>query len=163
MILTTNVYELWNAFISIPGAKTFVVIALLSAVEISPIKINPWSWVGGLIGRLVGVKAVSDKVDAVDKKVEKCENKVEELRNEVEENDTVTSRVRILRFSSEIEANIYHNKDSWDQTMIDIGKYEKYVNEHPNFKNGITEPTIEYLKDQYKKRLEKNDWDRKND
>lgn len=161
MILSPTLYDYWTSFVSIPGAKTVLVIALLSAIEISPVKINPWSWIGGLIGKLVGVKAVSDKVDAVEKKVEKCDKKVEELHDEVEENDTITSRVRILRFASEIEGNIFHNKDSWDQTMIDIGKYEKYVSEHPSFKNGITEPTIEYLRAQYKERLEKKDWDKK--
>ena len=52
MILEANLYELWSAFIAIPGAKTILIVTLLSAIEISPIKINPWSWVGGLIGNI---------------------------------------------------------------------------------------------------------------
>lgn len=163
MILSTNLYDWWSTIISIPGVKTGLVIALLSAIEISPIKINPWTWIGGLIGKLVGIKKVSDKVDALDKKVDDkvdvLDKKVDELDHRVEENDIVTARVRILRFSGEVQNHQYHTKDSWDQTMIDIAKYEKYVEEHPKFKNGITEPTIEYLKQQYKERLEKHDWD----
>lgn len=159
MILYTNLYDWFSTVITIPGVKTALVIALLSAIEIAPIKISPWSWIGGLVGKLVGIKGVSDKVDALEKKFDALEDKVDSLDHKVEENDIVTSRVRILRFASEIQSKIYHNKDSWDQTMMDVAKYEKYVMEHPEFKNGITEPTIEYIREQYKERLEKHDWD----
>lgn len=124
---------------------------------------NPWTALGTLIGRFLGIKALSDKLDATNKKVDATNKKVDELDNKIDENDAVAARVRILRFASEIMDRRYHNKDSWDQTMIDIAKYEGYVTAHPKFKNGITEPTIEYIKDQYRERMEKNDWDRKND
>ena len=158
-----TLYEMWNYLISIPGAKTVLVIIVLSLVEVCPVKIHPWSWIGGLVGKLVGIKKVSEKMDAIEKKVDDLDQKVDGLDRKVEENDTVASRVRILRFASEIMDKRYHNKDSWDQTMIDVGKYERYVSEHPDFKNGITEPTIEYIKQQYRERLERNDWDRKSD
>lgn len=151
MILATTLYDWWDTIISVPGVKTALIVAVLSLVEIAPIKLCPWTWIGSLIGKLVGIKGVSDKVDALERKVDGLDHKVEE-------NDIITSRVRILRFAGEIQGGIYHNKDSWDQTMMDVAKYEKYVNEHPDFKNGITEPTIEYIRQQYKERLEKHDW-----
>ena len=146
--------DLWNTIMSIPGSKTILIVILLSIVEICPIKLNPWSWVGALIGKLLGITKVTDKLDALEKKVD-C------LDKKVDENDVIASRVRILRFQSEIEDGKYHSKDSWDQVMTDIAKYEKYVSEHPDFKNGITEPTIEYLKEKYRERLEKKDWNRR--
>jgi hypothetical protein len=154
--------NIWDAIADNPGWTTAIIILLLSLVEISKIKINPWSAIGRCVGKFLGIKNVSDKVDALETKVDKLEGKVDELDNKVEEKDAVTSRVRILRFSSEIMNHQWHNKDSWDQTMIDIDKYEKYVDAHPKFKNGITEPTIDYLKEQYRERLEKGDWEKKN-
>lgn len=154
--------NIWDAIADNPGWTTAIIILLLSLVEISKIKINPWSAIGKCVGKFLGIKNVSDKVDALETKVDKLEEKVDGLDNKVEEKDAVTSRVRILRFSSEIMNNQWHNKDSWDQTMIDIDKYEKYVDAHPKFKNGITEPTIDYLKEQYRERLEKRDWEKKN-
>lgn len=148
--------QLWDVICNHPGISSGIVIVFLSLVEVSKIKVNPWTALGTLIGRFLGIKALSDKLDATNKKVD-------ELDNKIDENDTVAARVRILRFASEIMDHRYHNKDSWDQTMIDIAKYEGYVIAHPNFKNGITEPTIEYIRDQYRVRLEKNDWDKKND
>ena len=148
--------QIWDVISNHPGTVSGIIIIFLSLVEVSKIKLNPWTALGRLIGRLLGIKSLSDKIDSVTKKVD-------ELDNKIDENDTVAARVRILRFASEIMDRRYHNKDSWDQTMIDIAKYAGYVTAHPKFKNGITEPTIEYIKDQYRERMEKNDWDRKND
>ena len=147
--------QIWDVIHNNPGFYPVIIILVLSLVEVSKIRLNPWSALGKIIGKLLGIQGVSDKVD-------KLEKKVDDLDHKVEENDIVGSRVRILRFASEIEDRRYHNKESWDQTMIDILKYEKYVIEHPDFKNGITEPTTEYLKQQYRERLEKHDWNRKN-
>lgn len=159
MILASNIYEWLKNAIESPTGISVIVVAVLTIIEVTPIKINPWSWLGSIIGRLVGIKKVFDILDALEKKVDNLKEDVDELDHKVEENDIVASRVRILRFASEIQSGIYHNKDSWDQTMMDVGKYEKYVCEHPNFKNGITEPTIEFIREQYKERLEKHDWE----
>ena len=182
--------NLWETIKDNPGWITLIVILLCSLIEVSKIKINPWSAIGRVVGKFLGVKAVSDKVDAVEKKVDTLEQKVNEIQNNVDnletkvntldnkvdnlenkvdeidkksdEKDVVTSRVRILRFGSELEANIYHSKDLWDQTMKDIAKYEQYVYEHPTFENGITEPTVMHIRREYQKRLEKNDWSKSN-
>ena len=139
-----TLYELWNNIISIPGVKTVLIISILSIIEISPIKINPWSWIGGLIGRLLGIKKISDKIDAVEKKVD--------------ENYATTVRVRILRFENDVQQNIKQSKDSWDQVMDDIRRYELYVQTHPEFKNNITTATINHLTKRYSELLEERAW-----
>ena len=148
--------EIWDVIYHNPGFYPVVIILVLSLVEVSKIKINPWSTLGKIIGKFIGIQSVSEKVD-------KLEEKVDDLDHKVEENDIIQSRVRILRFASEIQDRRFHSKDSWDQTMVDIKKYEQYVAGHPEFKNGITEPTTEFLKQQYRERLEKNDWNKKSD
>lgn len=135
-----TLFELWKTVISIPGVKTALIIILLSVVEICPIKINPWSWIGGLIGRLLGIKSVSDKVDALEKKVD--------------ENQATTIRVRILRFEDELQENKQHSKDSWDQVMDDIRRYELYVTDHPEFKNNITVASTNHISKKYSELLE---------
>ena len=107
--------QIWDVVYNNPGFYPVVIILVLSLVEVSKIRLNPWSALGKIIGKLLGIQGVSDKVD-------KLEKKVDDLDHKVEENDIVGARVRILRFASEIEDRRYHNKDSWDQTMIDISK-----------------------------------------
>jgi hypothetical protein len=144
MILATTLYDWWADIIQIPGVKTALIMALLSVIEIAPIKISPWSWVGGLIGKLLGIKSVSDKVEALEKKVD--------------ENQATTIRVRILRFEDEIQSNKHHSKDSWDQVMDDIRRYEIYTEEHPDFKNNITVASTNHIKKKYDELLEKRAW-----
>ena len=141
-----TLYEAWNSIISIPGVKTALLIFILSVVEISPIKINPWSWVGGLIGKFLGIKSLMNKVDALEKKVD--------------ENQATTIRVRILRFEDELQEERKHSKDSWDQCMDDIRRYEEYTSTHPKFKNEITVASVNHIRKQYGERLERRDWDR---
>lgn len=139
-----SLIDLWNKLVSIPGVWTAFFVVLLSFIEISPLKINPWSWIGGLFGRLLGIKALSDKVDAIEKKVDR--------------NQAITIRVRILRYEDEVQNGIEHSKDSWNQVMDDIGRYEQYTNENPDFKNNITVATIHHLKKIYEELLEKKAW-----
>lgn len=155
--------QIWDVISNHPGTVSGIIIIFLSLVEVSKIRLNPWTAIGRLIGKFIGIKSLSDKIDETSKNLDVANKKINKLDNKIDENDTVAARVRILRFASEIMDRRYHNKDSWDQTMIDIAKYEGYVAAHPDFKNGITEPTNEYIKDQYRIRMEKNDWDRKND
>ena len=136
--------EMWNTVISIPGAKTVLIVLLFSIVEVSPIKVNPWSWLGSVVGKLIGIKTVSDKVDALEQKVD--------------ENQATTIRVRILRFEDEVQNEITHSKDSWDQVMDDIRRYELYTEEHPEFKNNITVASIKHLTKKYSELLEKRAW-----
>ena len=139
-----TISEIWKLVVNNPSSFPIAIIIILSLIEVSKIKINPWSWVGGIIGKLLGIKAVSDKVDALEKKVD--------------ENQATTIRVRILRFEDEIQAGIHHSKDSWDQVMDDIQRYEEYTNTHPNFKNNITVATATHIKHKYAELLEKRAW-----
>ena len=140
--------NIWDAIADNPGWTTAIIILLLSLVEVSKIKINPWSAIGRCVGKFLGIKNVSDKVDALEKKVDV--------------NQAKTIRVRILRFGDELNEGRWHSKDSWDQCMDDIDSYEEYVDSHPKFKNGITVATVEHIKAEYKERLEKRDWEKKN-
>ncbi len=144
MILSVNVYDWWTTAINTPGVKTILVFILLSAVEVSPVKINPWSWFGGLVGKMLGVKALGDKMDALEKKVD--------------ENQAITIRVRILRFEDELQLGKEHSKDAWDQVMDDIRRYELYTKEHPEFKNNITVASTQHILHKYSELLEKRAW-----
>lgn len=153
--------NIWDVIANNPGWITVIIILLFSLVEVSKIKLNPWSAIGRTIGKFLGVKEVRDKIDAVEKKVDNLENKVNEVEHTVEESEAIDARARILRFSREIQDGLYHDKGMWDHIMADIIKYDHYVDTHEDFKNGITEPTAEYLKEQYKERLRKRDWDKR--
>lgn len=144
---------------------------LLTLVQISPIKFDPWTLIGKLlkkclmlIGRLFNGE-VLDKVTSLEKKVSameeadaKMQEKVNEVSEAINEQSAINARSRILRFGDEILHNARHSKDHFDSTLRDIRMYETYCKAHPDFENGVTEATVERIKEVYQERLEKNDF-----
>jgi hypothetical protein len=123
---------------------------LMTLVQISPIKLNPWSWVGRMIGRAINGE-VLDKVDALSKDVKK--NKEDD-----DEQWASLSRTHILRFGDEILHGVAHSKEHFDQVMRDITKYEDYCSSHPNYLNGVAHATIQQIKKTYQKCLDENNF-----
>lgn len=126
------------------GGLSLMVIFTL--VQFSPLKIDPWSWIGDALTK------------GLNKKVDKLEDQVGLLSKTVEEQAAVNARVRILRFGDEILHKEKHSKDHFESILRDAAVYEQYCAEHPEFKNGITEPTIEVIRASYRERLEKGDF-----
>lgn len=139
-----TIQQIWDVVHDNPGFYTAVIIIILSLVEVSKIKLNPWSALGKIIGKLLGIESVSNKLDALEKKVD--------------ENQATTIRVRILHFEDELQNEKKHSKDSWDQAMDDIERYERYTSDHPEFKNNITVASISHIKKTYSKLLEERAW-----
>jgi len=146
-MIPVTLNNIWETITNNPGWITVIILLAMSLIEISKIKINPWSAIGRLIGKFLGITGLSKKFDALEEKVD--------------ENQAKTIRVRILRFGDELNEGRYHSKDSWDQCMDDIDAYETYVDKHPFFKNGITVATVQHIRAEYAERLEKRDWDKK--
>lgn len=84
---------------------------------------------------------------------------VTSLRKEFEEGKAIDSRRRILQFSDGlIHEERRHSKEYFDQVMDDITMYEKYCDEHKDFKNNKALASIAHIKKIYNERLEKKDF-----
>ena len=90
---------------------------------------------------------------------DKLNKKIDKLDGELSERSAISCRVRILKFMDEILEGWGHSHDSYIQVMQDITNYLNYCREHPKFKNHQTEASIEYIKNDYQKRLEKNNFE----
>lgn len=132
------------------GEATLVLVGILSLVQITPIKINPWSALFKWLGRMINGE-LSDKIDALADKVGKLEAKEDQR-------DAVNKRVRILRFEDELQREQRHTKDSFDQVMSDITDYNQYCSDHPKFRNDQTAQTVEHIRKVYADRLERHDF-----
>lgn len=99
-----------------------------------------------------------DKQSGVLQAITSLSEQVEQIKAELREQAAINARVRILRFADEMMESRRHSKDSWDQVMGDITMYDKHCLADPDFKNGQTEATVEYIKRGYAERLEKHDF-----
>lgn len=119
--------SVWSLIKSIdtPSELLAVGFILLSLIQISPIKIDPWTKILKLIGRSLNTE-VMERLDLVD-----AEN----------------ARYRIIRFADEIRCGQRHSEEHFNQIITDIDKYEAYCDNHPSYKNNKAQMAISRIKD----------------
>lgn len=155
---------------SLMSGGIIAVLVGATVVEFIPkIKLKPWTWVLGYIGKALN-KEMLDKMKGMDAELKEVRKDVDAVKKEVgerfdktdktiERNEIINSRVRILRFVDEIGHGLTHSKEHFDQIMRDIDQYERYCDSHPDFENNVTTISIARIKHVYASRLERNDWD----
>lgn len=123
---------------------------LLTFVQFSPLKIDPWTVIARWIGRAINGE-VLQKVNKLGENVDSLTKDVEHIRQDADQRDAVTCRIRILRFNDElIHKQPLHSKEHFDQILTDIKQYEDYCELHPGFKNHIADDSIERIRRIYK-------------
>lgn len=125
-----------------------VLCIILSLIEVSTIKINPWSWLVRQIGGIF-FSRIEGKVDSISKAQD-------EMRDEMRQNEAIAARARILCFGDEIYRGVHHSKEYFDHILTDISKYNAYCSQHPEFQNEITVMTVKNIKRVYEECLEKH-------
>lgn len=129
----------------------------LTLFEIAPIKVNPWSWLFKMIGRAFN-REVLGELRQTRSEVDALAKKVDAMEAADAERDAVNARVRILRFGDEVLHGVEHSKEHFDQTLLDITKYNEYCKAHPAFQNEMTVLTAQQIKRAYMSRWEKHDF-----
>lgn len=125
-----------------------VLLVLMTLVQITPIKINPWTWLGKKIGRMLNGE-VLDKVDDLGQELADHKAKSEERH-------ATLCRAHILRFGDEVLHGVPHSKEGYDNILLDIDSYEEYCDKHPGYKNNVAVATIKHIKKMYQKHLEED-------
>lgn len=139
------------------GGGAGILVVILTLFQISPIKINPWSWIARHLGKAIN-EDITEKVNKLDGKIGELEKKIDAEHESMEEYKARQSRTKILRFGDEIRNQQLHTKEHFDDILTDIDMYEEFCDKHKGFRNGISEQTINYIKKVYEKRLEQNDF-----
>lgn len=126
------------------GIGTVLIIGLMSLMEFSKIKINPWSAVGNIFN-----KSLREKIDKQGNQISELASKINDVQTEVNENAAMSSRYRILRFDDEIRHGVLHTKEHYDQIVVDIDIYEKFCKRNPEFRNNLAHMAIANIKHKY--------------
>jgi hypothetical protein len=130
-----------------------ILFVLLTIIQIAPIKIDPWTWIGRHIGRMFNGE-VLDRMDKLDKKVDNVDKELGDHKEKSEERHATLCRAHILRFGDEVLHGVPHSKEGYDNILLDIDNYEEYCDKHPGYKNNIAVATIKNIKRMYQKHLE---------
>lgn len=119
-------------------------VVIMSLMEFSKIKINPWSFIGNIFN-----KELRSQIDSQGDQINALSEKVSNIQTEVNENAAMSSRYRILRFDDEIRHGTLHTKEHYDQIMVDIDIYEAFCKRNPDFRNNLAHKAISNIKRVY--------------
>lgn len=119
-------------------------VVIMSLIEFSKIKINPWSFIGNIFN-----KELRSQIDSQGDQINALSEKVSNIQTEVNENAAMSSRYRILRFDDEIRHGTLHTKEHYDQIMVDIDIYEAFCKRNPDFRNNLAHKAISNIKRVY--------------
>jgi len=141
--------ELWEYIQQyiLTGPNAAILVILLSLVEISPIKINPWAWFFGWVGqKLTG--SLRNELNDLKKDIEHVNKKVSEVRDEAVRSDVANMRWFILSFAQDCRDGVTHSKEQWTHALNQSKYYESYCREHA-VQNGVIEEDTKFIRDLY--------------
>lgn len=133
----------------------FLGVIVLTLVEITPIKINPWSWFAKIVGRAFNGEVMKE-ISHLKQGFEDIKRDVSDIREEAKEREATNRRTRILEFGDEILHEVDYSKEHWDNVLMDISAYENYCDDHPHYMNNVAKATIKHIKNMYQKHLQED-------
>ena len=123
-----------------------IFVGTITLFEVSPIKVNPWRWIG---------RAINGDIFA---QLGTVKQEIATIRKDQEENNAEYMRSRILSFAASCRRHEHHDAEEWNNIISIIKKYESYVKER-GIDNGVIEETAAFLRELYHARLVNNDFD----
>lgn len=133
--------------------------------ETGPLEDSVRELASGLAATVQMVQDVAEQLSEMKQAVSNIQDQVnhvtasvDNIHQEIEENTAIECRVRILRFNIDLvmakRSNESLPKDLFEQTIIDIDKYDNYCSKHPEFKNKITVAAEKHILSEYDKGIE---------
>lgn len=114
---------------------TTLILFIPTVVEVSPIKINPWSAIFKKIGQAVNADVLKELAE-VKKEQQETRKHLDEHVHFADERNADEHRARILRFNRELLRNIPHTHEDFVDVLKDIDYYENYCGTHKDYENG---------------------------
>ena len=147
-----EVLDLMNSY---SGLTTIAVVVLASLLEVSKIKINPWSRIAKTIGNAMNA-GVMDEIKQVKTAQEETRKKLDDHIEESEERKADNYKSRVLRFNNELVRGLGHTEEDYNEILDIIWKYENYCKTHENYQNNKMPHAIKNVERMYDEMLKTN-------
>ena len=133
-----------------------VVVLISVFIQITPIKINPWSRLFKWIGKLITAES-DKKINTLITTTGEMEKKITTLQTNMNENEKDRIRWEILDFANSCRNGRKHTKDEFQHIITLNDKYKNLL-ALTGDKNGVFEMEYDFIKKLYAERQEKNDF-----
>lgn len=139
-------------------------LGLPTLIQLSPLKVNPWSWLWNALkwlwrGFCRSMNAeVLDKLTSVEKEQKETKAKLEKHIELDDEREADKVRASILHFNNELLREIPHTKEEFVEILAKIDWYNDFCKTHENYRNSRAVHAIAHIERVYDDRLEKHDF-----
>lgn len=131
--------ETLNKLLELTFSDPYLIIfGTITLIEVAPLKIHPWKWLGNLVFGDI-------------------RKEITELRQELTETKVQNWRWNVLDFANSCKNNRRHSLDEWKHTISQLAEYEDYI-ERNGIANGVFEEDARYLREEYHKHCQQNDF-----
>jgi hypothetical protein len=139
-------------------------LGLPTLIQVSPLKVNPWSWIGEMFKMLWRCVCQSLNADVLKKlsEIEKTQKATKEkLENHIkldDEREADKVRASILHFNNELLRGIPHTKEEFVEILAKIDWYNGFCKTHEDYLNSRAVHAIANIERSYDERLKKRDF-----
>ena len=95
-------------------------VALLTLIQLAPVKVDPWSAIAKALGRAINGEVLKEVTDT---------------KSQLEEHILTDSRSKILGFNRELLQHQKHTREDFIEILGVIDSYEDYCKNHQDNKN----------------------------
>lgn len=141
-----------------------VALGLPTLLEISPIKINPWSWILKMLKFLWRGFCRSLNADVL-AQLEEMKQAQQDTKTKLEnhikiddQREADKTRSSILHFNNELLRDIPHTKEEFVEVLSKIDWYNDFCKTHEDYKNSRAVHAIANILRVYDERMEKHDF-----
>lgn len=132
-------------------------VGVTGVIQVSPIKVDPWSTLAKKIGNAINQDIIV-KVDDLENTVAEIQKVNDQRAAREDERNACIARQRILRFGDEVRHGQNHSEEHYNDILEDITDYEKYCDTHKDFKNQKAQSTIKIIVKAYEGHMQNNDF-----
>ena len=132
-------------------------VLLLTLIQITPIKVNPWTAVAKALGKAINADVLNE-LEEVKKTQRETKAQLDERVRVEDERNADAQREKILRFNVELMRNLPHTREDFIEILAVMDIYEHYCKEHPDYKNNRAVHAVANISRVYDERQEKNDF-----
>ena len=118
-------------------------VALLTLIQIAPVKVDPWSAIAKALGRAINGEVLKEVTDT---------------KSQLEEHILTDSRSKILGFNRELLQHQRHTREDFIEILGVIDAYEDYCKSHPDYQNSRCVHAVANIERVYDVLLETGDF-----
>lgn len=133
------------------------VVAVLSLLEIAPIKVNPWSAIARGLGRAFNAEVLAD-LKVVQKAQQDTRSALDKHQAADDEYKAECHRAALLAFNTSLLRGELHTQEDFFDAFRHIDQYEGYCRNHPGYKNNRASHAIANIGRVYDERLKARDF-----